>query len=97
MYVAAIEPSQQERDIDSMSDQYCPTVYDAGATLTQHWVNGSCLLGWFARLTLLQQQIKHGKAAALMLLLHQRKLRLWYFLAYSIFLYNVVVILATIK
>ena len=35
---------QQIRDIDSMLVQSWPTVYDAGSTLNQHWVNVSCLM-----------------------------------------------------
>ena len=37
--------SQQTRDIDLMLDQCWATVYDAGPTLVQHWVDVSCLPG----------------------------------------------------
>ena len=37
--------SQQTQDIDPMLDQCCATVYDAGSTLVQHWVDVSCLPG----------------------------------------------------
>ena len=29
--------------------QYWPTVFDAGPTVKQHWVNASCLLGCICR------------------------------------------------
>ena len=37
--------SQQKRDIDPMLYQCCSTVYDAGPTFVQHWVDVLCLLG----------------------------------------------------
>ena len=37
--------SQQTRDIHPMMFQCCATVFDAGPTLKQHWVNAPCLLG----------------------------------------------------
>ena len=37
--------SQQTRYIDSMLGECWPTVFDVDPTLTQHWVNVSCLLG----------------------------------------------------
>ena len=38
--------SQQTRDIHPLLYQCWPTVFDAGPTLKQHWVNVPCLLGW---------------------------------------------------
>ena len=38
--------SQQTRYINPMLAQCWPTVYDAGPTLDQHWVDVSCLLGY---------------------------------------------------
>ena len=35
----------QTRGIHPMPFKYWPTVFDAGPTLEQHWVNASCLLG----------------------------------------------------
>ena len=37
-------PPHKTRDIESMLGQW-PGVYDVGPTLTQHWLNASCLLG----------------------------------------------------
>ena len=37
--------SQQIRDIHPMLFQCWPTVFDAGPTLKQHWVNAPCLTG----------------------------------------------------
>ena len=37
--------TQQTRDVDPMLVQCWSIVYDAGPTLNQHWVDGSCLLG----------------------------------------------------
>ena len=36
--------AQQTYDSDSMLGQCWSTVYDAGKTLTQHWINTLCLL-----------------------------------------------------
>ena len=41
--------AQQTRDIDPMLNQRWSTVYDAGSTLSQHWVDVSCFLGQFRR------------------------------------------------
>ena len=38
-------PPQQTRDVDPMLVYCWSDVVDGGATLTQHWVNVSCLLG----------------------------------------------------
>ena len=38
-------PTQQTRGIHPMLFQCWPTVFDAGPTLKQHWVNAPCLLG----------------------------------------------------
>ena len=38
--------SQQTRYIHPILDQCWSTVYDAGPTLVQYWVDVSCLLGW---------------------------------------------------
>ena len=38
--------SQQTRDIEPLLVQCWSTVYDAGPTLNQQWLNVSCLLGW---------------------------------------------------
>ena len=37
--------TQQTRGIHPMLFQCWPTVFDAGPTLKQHWVNAPCLLG----------------------------------------------------
>ena len=37
--------TQHTRGIHPMLFQCWPTVFDAGPTLKQHWVNASCLLG----------------------------------------------------
>ena len=36
--------SQQTGDIDPVLDQCWATVYDAGPTLVQHWVDVSCVM-----------------------------------------------------
>ena len=36
--------TQITRDVGPMLGQSCPSFYDAGPTLTQHWTNVSCLL-----------------------------------------------------
>ena len=36
---------QKTRDIEPMLGQCWPSVYDAGPTLTRHWLDVSCLLG----------------------------------------------------
>ena len=46
--------AQQTRAFDPMLFQYWPTANGAGPTLTQHWVESSCLLGelsafWYTR------------------------------------------------
>ena len=38
--------SQQTRDVQPMLVQCWPTVFDAGPTLFQHWVNVSCSRRW---------------------------------------------------
>ena len=38
-------PTQQTRDIEPLLVQCWSTVYDAGPTLNQQWLNVSCLLG----------------------------------------------------
>ena len=38
-------PAQQPRDIETMLDQCWAGVVDGGPSLTQHWINVSCLLG----------------------------------------------------
>ena len=37
--------TQQARVIDPLMDQCWASFYDAGTTLTQQWLNASCLLG----------------------------------------------------
>ena len=36
---------QQRRDVHPLLDQKRASVYDAGPTMIQHWMNVSCLLG----------------------------------------------------
>ena len=40
-----VNSTEQTQDIDPILNQSWATVYDAGPTLFQHWVNASCLLG----------------------------------------------------
>ena len=48
---------QQTRGIQTMLFRCWPTVFDAGPTLKQHWVNDLCLLGYY----LLTFQLQKGR------------------------------------
>ena len=47
--IVCVPTSQQTRDIEPLLDQCWSTVYDAGPTLIQQWLNVSCLLTWHSR------------------------------------------------
>ena len=39
--------SQRTRHINPTLEQCCPTVYDVGPAMVQHWIDVSCLLGYY--------------------------------------------------